>query len=93
MKTDTLNISYDRTQKEWSVSYKRSDIERIDHVPEPSKMGFYHFHRKIGPKKAFAELKKFLIDETNKEILSLQEYINEMNALQLPDWITNKKKN
>jgi hypothetical protein len=90
MKTDTLNITYNR-KKELHVNYKRSDIERIDHVPEPSKLGFYHFHRKIGPKKAFAELKKFLIDEANKEILFLQEYIDEMNALQLPDWITNKK--
>jgi hypothetical protein len=92
MKTDTLDIRYSHVSSKYDVRYERSDIERIDHKPQPSKMGFYHFHRKIGPKKAFIELKQYLIDSANEEILKLQAYVNEINALELPDWIANYKK-
>ena len=90
MKTDTLDIRYDSYHEQYSVGYERSDLERVRHKPRPSEIGFYHFHRKIGPEKAFVELKQCLIDSANKKILQLQEYVNEINALELPDWIKNK---
>ena len=72
MKTDTVEIRYNRFDEKYRVSYKHSDLERVDHTPIPSKMGFYHFHRKIGPKKAFNELKHFLTEIAYQEIAQLQ---------------------
>lgn len=91
MKTDTLDIRYSHVSSKYDVCYERSNLERVNHTPRPSEIGFYHFHRKIGPEKAFVELKQCLIDSANKKILQMQEYVNEINALELPDWIKNKK--
>jgi hypothetical protein len=85
MKTDTLDIRWDINGK-FYVKYERSDIERVEHIPTPNKMGFYHFHRKIGPKKAFSELRQYLIDDANAKISRLQKYIDDLKNFE-PNWI------
>ena len=90
MKYDTIEIrptSFD--DKRWRVLYDNSDkIDRVSRKKyEPHSLGFFIFPRKWGPVKGFKTLKNHMIELRKAEIAKLQQSIQELEELELPDYL------
>lgn len=70
--------------KKFEVFFYDMDGDRYPANYGPDGLGFYHYPRKKGLKKAFNELKSLLIDGHLKEIKRLQESLESLRKLELP---------
>lgn len=85
MKYSTVEIRPSRcTKAKWEVSFYDLDGERKDEGHRPHWLGFYHYPRHLGKKKAFEELKELLIAKHVNEIETLSRSLERLKALQMP---------
>ena len=89
MKYNLIEIRPNRfdNKEKWTVRYDPTD--QHDREPcksyEPAGLGFFYYPRKWGPQKAFDILKKDMIDRRAREIEMLQEDINYIEKMELPN--------
>ena len=82
MKFSTVEIRPSNlTDPEWEVRFVDLPHERVNEGIGPSGLGFYHYPRKMGKKKAFEILKKHLVEEHEKRIVSLAKSLAKLEAL------------
>lgn len=85
MKYSTVEIKPSRiTNDKWEVSFTDLDGERKDEGHRPHWLGFYHYPRCLGKKKAFEELKELLIAKHVNEIATLSKSLERLKVLQIP---------
>lgn len=80
-----VRITPDRITKSWSVSVEDLDGDRVAEDRDPMALGFYIFPRTIGVKKAFQALKKKMIQRHKEELAKLQESLEKLEKLTMPD--------
>ena len=78
MKFSTVEIKQSNIAKKWEVLFYDMDGDRQSGDNGPHKMGFYHYPRKKGLKKAFNELKSLLIEQHLEEIKRLQKSLKSL---------------
>jgi hypothetical protein len=71
--------------KQWDVRWSKDDTDRVDRKPyKPNGLGFFHYPRFMGLKKAFRLLKEEIIKEHKDEIERLQKSLDALEKLELP---------
>lgn len=82
MKFSTVEIRPRTTTGEWKVMF--SDLEGDRHNEDfgPHGLGFYHYPRRMGKKKAFETLRNHLISEHAKEIEALTKSMDKLKKLE-----------
>lgn len=85
MKYNLLEIRYGIMDKKIKAFYREEILERKKGKTKPSNLGFYYFPSTMDKQVAFKELKDHLIKLTKKEIIKLQNRIEELQDLKLED--------
>jgi hypothetical protein len=82
MKFSTVEIRPRTTTDEWQVLF--SDLEGDRHNEDfgPNGLGFYHYPRRMGRKKAFEALRNHIISKHEKEIEALTQSIGKLKKLE-----------
>jgi hypothetical protein len=83
MKYDTVEIRPIKMSDKWDVVFTTSNVDRVTGKGHLSAMGFFHYPRRIGKKKAFEKLKQHMIDNHKKEIELLTKSLNELIELSI----------
>ena len=68
---------------EWCVYFSNLDGDRNDEDFGPHGLGFYHYPRKMGKKKAFEALKNLLIKNHIKKISEYTESLEKLHKLEM----------
>lgn len=72
-------------EKKWDVRWSKDDTDRVDSKPyKPHPLGFFHYPRFMGLKKAFRLLKEEIIKQHKDEIERLQKSLAALEKLELP---------
>lgn len=69
-------------EPKWRVLHCELDHDREPEQHPPHSLGFWHYDRSIGVKKAFEILKQDMIDRRNKEVEILLNDIAELEELE-----------
>lgn len=82
MKYDLVEIKTTFKTREWCYSFRRDDTDRVKGKATPHALGFFHYPRCLGRRKAFKKLKKYMIDRHKKEIKLLQRSLTALKKLE-----------
>jgi hypothetical protein len=67
----------------WEVRHSQLKYDRESGYESMSSLGFYHYSRRKSKEKAFEELKAYMIERHETEILNLQRSMDELKKLEL----------
>lgn len=70
---------------EWYVCFSDLEGQRHDEGHRPHPLGFYHYPKRMGKKKAFEALKKQLISQHTKKISQFTESLEKLVALEMKE--------
>ena len=73
MKYDLVEIRPVVDGQKWRVSFTPDDRDRTKIKTYPSPLGFFHYPRSIGKKRAFNKLKHVLVQAHREEIARLRK--------------------
>jgi len=68
---------------EWVVGFYKGCEDRVKTKINPNSMGYYHYDKKLGRKKAFNQLKSLLIKNHEEEIARLSRSLFELRKLEV----------
>ena len=77
---DTITIK-PTIEGEWEISHYQIPDDREANQSSISALGFYHYPRRKGKKKAFNELKEFMIKRHEDEINNLTKSLEKLKLL------------
>lgn len=77
-----IEIRPDYHQNRWIVQHQSLNGDRTGKTV-PNGLGFYHYPRKMGKRKAFERLKKVMIDHHKKAIIDLQKSLQALETVSL----------
>jgi len=72
-----------KKNRKWEVVFVDLPGDRKNKGTGPSSMGFYHYPRRIGKKKAFEALKNHLIKCHEEEISLLTKSLSDLKSLDM----------
>ena len=67
----------------WLVNHSEMSGDRQAEKLNPSPMGFFHYPRRMGKKKAFEQLKALLIEKHEEEIKRLNKSLAALKKVEL----------
>lgn len=85
MKFSTVEIRPSRLRSgEWIIDFTYIHGDRVGDGSGPYNLGFYHYPRRMGRKKAFEALRAHMVAKCEEEIEELTKRIEGLNALKMP---------
>lgn len=85
MKFSTVEIRPSGCNRdEWDVSFSDLPGDRYNDGQGPNGLGFYHYPRRLGKKKAFDALKAHLVAKHEERISSLEKSLAKLRAIKMP---------
>ncbi len=68
--------------RKWCVDFSKDDRDRESSPKSvPYSLGFYHYPRNMGKRKAFGKLKRLLVGRHKEEIAKLEESLRQLEEL------------
>lgn len=85
MKFSTVRIYPNISKNDWKVRFEVIEGDSEDDGLGPNSLGFYHYPRRIGKKRAFKILRSHLVAMHEKDLAVLAESLRKLKSLKIPN--------